>query len=156
MSYSRLLADNKIHFEPGAKRQVGNQRTAAKRDLATAQRLGAKQEWTYNIPYNAMLLAGRAVMFSEGYRPTSGEGGHAAVIEFLRLRLGQEFQDVLDLMDRMRRQRHRIVYEAAGAVSESQIAEALRTAERFVRDIENLLGHGASPEDSTPPTSERL
>jgi uncharacterized protein (UPF0332 family) len=155
MPYSRLLADRKIHHEPAAKAQVGDQLAAARRDLATAQRFGANEVWSYNIADNAMLLAGRAVMFSEGYRPTSGEGGHTAVIEFLRLRIGPGFGPLLDLMDRMRRQRHRIAYEAVGVVSENQIVEALKTAQKFVHNMERLLGHGASPEDSTPPAPRR-
>lgn len=122
MPYSRLLADRKIHHEPAAKAQVGDQLAAARRDLATAQRFGANEEWSYNIAYNAMLLAGRPI---------------------------------LDLMDRMRRQRHRIAYEAVGFVSENQIVEALKTAQEFVHNMESLLGHGASPEDSTPPAPRR-
>lgn len=78
-------------------------------------------------------------MFSEEYRPTTGEGGHAAVIEFLRIRLDPSFEPMLDLMDRMRRQRHRIAYDAEGTVSRSQIIEAVKTAEDFVGRIEVLL-----------------
>ena len=139
MSYSKLLADRKIRREPGVKVQVGDQQAAAKRDLEAARKFGSDEEWTFNIAYNAMLLAGRAVMFSEGYRPTTGEGGHAAVIEFLRIRLDPSFRPMLDLMDRMRRQRHRITYEAIETVSPAQIAEALKTAEEFVLRIEALL-----------------
>ncbi len=138
MSYSKLLADRKIRREPGVKAQVGDQQAAARRDLEAARKFGSDEEWTFNIAYNAML-AGRAVMFSEGYRPTTGEGGHAAVIKFLRIRLDPSFRPMLDLMDRMRRQRHRITYEAIETVSSTQIAEALKTAEEFVLRIEALL-----------------
>ena len=139
MNYSELLAEGKIRAEPLARRQVSRQLAAAKRDLGTAHRLGPDDEWSFNIAYNAMLLAGRAVMFSEGYRPTAGEGGHAAVVQFLRIRLGPEFAEALDVMDRMRRQRHRIAYEGEGIVPQSQIAEAIATAERFVSEIEKVL-----------------
>jgi uncharacterized protein (UPF0332 family) len=96
--------------------------------------------------YNAMLLAGRAVMFSEGYRPTVGVGGHAAVLEFLRVPLDSSFEPILEIMDRMRRQRHRIAYDAVGAVSSTQITEAMQTAEEFVARIERLLTSGAKGE----------
>lgn len=139
MDYLGLLADKKIRREPAARGQVGAQVAAARRDLETARRLGPEEEWTFNIAYNAMLLAGRAVMFSEEYRPTAGEGAHAAVIEFLRIRLDPSFEPMLDLMDRMRRQRHRIAYDAEGTVSRSQIIEAVKTAEDFVGRIEILL-----------------
>lgn len=136
MNYSTLLADRKIRREPAARRQVSAQLAAARRDLETARRLGSEDEWSFNIAYNTMLLAGRALMVSEGYRPTTGEGGHAAVVEFLRVRLGPPFGPMLDLMDRMRRQRHRIAYEDEGTVSEAQIAESVEIGKDFVKKIE--------------------
>ena len=77
-------------------------------------------------------------MFSEGYRPTT-TGGHAAVVEFLRIRLGASFTEMVQTMDRMRRQRHRIIYDAPGTVSPSQIREAVATAEQFISQIERVL-----------------
>lgn len=77
-------------------------------------------------------------MFSEGYRPTSA-GGHVAVIEFLRIRLDASFAEMVQAMDRMRRQRHRIIYDASGTVSPSQIREAVETAEQFFFQIEKFI-----------------
>jgi len=121
------------------------QLAAARRDLETARKLGSDDEWAYSIAYNAMLLAGRAVMFSEEYRPTAGEGGHAAVVEFLRIRLDPSFAPMLAVMDRMRRQRHRIAYDAVGSVSKKQITEAIGTAEEFVTVVESLLTSSSTP-----------
>jgi len=107
--------------------------------VGTAHRLLIEgNEWAYTIAYNAMLLAGRAVMFSEEYRPTA-TGGHAAVVEFLRVRLDASFTEMVQTMDRMRRQRHRIIYDAPGTVSASQIREAVLTAEQFLSQIEVLI-----------------
>jgi len=42
----------------------------AQRDLYAAEmNLQINDEWAYNISYNAVLSAGRALMFSRGYRP---------------------------------------------------------------------------------------
>ena len=139
MSYSQLLRARRIRKEPAARRQVSAQVAAARRDLATARILMEREdEWAYNIAYNAMHLAGRAVMFAEGYRPTA-EGGHAAVVDFLRIRLGPSFLDTVELLDRMRRQRHRITYESVGVVTPTQIREAVGTAEEFIAKVEALL-----------------
>ncbi|HYM91700.1 MAG TPA: HEPN domain-containing protein [bacterium] len=140
-NYSRLLEDRRIEREPAARGQVAQQLSAAQRDLETARGLLAgENEWAYTIAYNAMLLAGRAVMFSEGYRPTT-TGGHAAVVEFLRIHLGPSFAEMTQTMDRMRRQRHRITYDAPGTVSPGQIREAVQTAQQFLSQIEKLIGH---------------
>ncbi|SRR6266480_806590 len=138
-NYSHLLADRKILREPAARGQVKQQLAAARRDLETAHGLlTSENEWAYNIAYNAMLLAGRAVMFSEGYRPTAA-GGHAAVVEFLGICLDASFSEIVQTMDRMRRQRHRITYDAPGTVSPSQIREAVQSAEQFLSQIEELI-----------------
>lgn len=139
-NYSSLLADNKIRSEPAVKGQVRGQLAAATRDLKTAHKLGAEDAWAFSIAYNAMLHARRAVMFSEGYRPTSGERGHVAVVEFLRIRLDSSFAPLIDVLDRMRRQRHRLTYESEVAVSKSQTEAAIRTAANFVDRIEAELG----------------
>jgi hypothetical protein len=39
-------------------------------------------EWAWNIAYNAILSAGRTLMFSKGYRPMV-DGRHITVWEFL-------------------------------------------------------------------------
>lgn len=138
-NYSRLLEDRRILREPAARGQVKQQLGAARRDLETARGLLTDEnEWAYNIAYNAMLLAGRAVMFSDGYRPTT-TGGHAAVVDFLRIRLDASFAEMVQMMDRMRRQRHRIIYDAPGTVSPSQIREAVLTAQEFLSQIEELI-----------------
>jgi len=138
-NYSHLLEDRRIQREPAVRGQVNQQLAAARRDLETARGLLAgENEWAYTIAYNAMLLAGRAVMFSEGYRPTT-TGGHAAVVEFLRIRLDASFAEMVQMMDRMRRQRHRIIYDAPGTVSPSQIREAGLPAQQFLSQIEELI-----------------
>jgi len=97
-------------------------------------------------------------MFSEGYRPTTG--GHAVVVEFLRIRLGSPFTEMVQTMDRMRRQRHRITYDAPGVVSPSQIREAVRTAEDSSRNsrgysLASKKKKGRSP-GLSPPVRFRL
>ncbi len=61
------------------------------------------------------------------------------MVEFLCIRLDASFAEMVQMMDRMRRQRHRIIYDAPGTVSPSQIREAVLTAEQFLSQIEKLI-----------------
>ena len=107
----------------------------AKRDLRTASGvIEASPEWAFNIAYNAMHQAGRAFMFHAGYR-TVGEGHHATVVRFLQISLGSKYEEMLDLMDRMRRKRNRATYIMVGAISRREAEEAISTAKEFVQDI---------------------
>lgn len=71
---------------------VGNAIHLASRDLKTAEHVlnGGDYDWSLAISYNAMLQAGRALMFSEGVR-SRGESRHFAVIEFRQNAVWQEF-----------------------------------------------------------------
>ncbi len=77
-------------------------------------------------------------MFYEGYR-AKGEGHHLTVIQFLRAGLGSEWEDVLDVMDRMRRKRNRSLYDTTGAISIKETVEAVETANNFVAKIDRML-----------------
>jgi hypothetical protein len=66
------------------------------------------------------FLAGRALMFSKGYRP-DGANQHVSVVKFAEL-----FLDNKDsiMFDRMRGKRNSSVYETAGSITESEAAFA--------------------------------
>ena len=58
-----------------------------------------------------MLGAARALMLSGGYRPSSSEG-HAAVVRFMEaVSRDGEMLRFTGILDRLRRKRHRVVYE---------------------------------------------
>ncbi|WP_292366837.1 MULTISPECIES: hypothetical protein [unclassified Methanoculleus] len=79
----RLETEGKIERIPIDRRTVREAIDIAERDLRAAEMdLAISNEWTYNIAYNAVLSAGRALMFAGGYRPKGGEG-HVSVKEFL-------------------------------------------------------------------------
>lgn len=108
----------------------------ARRDIDTAKTLlrEGKFDWAVAISYNAMLQAGRALMFQRGYRPSTTEG-HVAVVRFLRALSKKGIHDAaVMVLDRMRKKRHRIVYEEADIVSEKEAHQTLKWAEQFEGD----------------------
>ena len=113
----------------------------AKRDLKTAKNVFEDKDydWCLSIAYNAMLQAGRALMFSKGYRP-KGEYKHLAVLEFVKSKFGREFANqMLFVFNKMRRKRHIAVYEQVDIVSEDEAKNALHWANQFVKRVEELL-----------------
>ncbi len=62
---------------------VNNAIQLANRDLKTAENIfnDGDYDWSFAISYNAMLQAGRALMFKEGFRP-KGQYKHVSVVEF--------------------------------------------------------------------------
>ena len=143
--YSKLLEKEKIESGNFSRNQVEGLLKIAQRDLvASEDNLGTAGEWAYAIAYNAMLQTGRAFMFHEGFR-SRGEGHHLTVIQFLKAGLGQEYTEIITIMDRMRRKRNRSMYDTADAISLKEAGEAVETARDFVGRICEKLRYEIIP-----------
>jgi len=112
----------------------------AEKDLETAKNVFKSKDydWCYSITYNAMLQAGRSLMFNSGVRPI-GEGRHVAVIEFLKLKYNRDFSDILFIFNKMRKKRHLIVYEEVDIVSKDEAENGIKNAELFIKKIKAIL-----------------
>ena len=121
---------------PFDQKKVDDALAHARRDLATAGTILANdKDWAYTIAYNAILQAGRALMFSQGYRP-DGANQHVSVVKF-----AEQFLDQTDsiIFDRMRRKRNSSVYDTAGTITESEAGYALKQAEVLVEKITRCI-----------------
>ena len=137
MSLEELLRDNTIRRISPDTALATRALKRTSRDIATAKTLiqNGDFDWALAIAYNAMLSAGRALMFNQGYRPSSTEG-HVAVIKYLQVVLGSETDNrLVTILNGMRKKRHRIVYEEMDVVSEDEAKRAVKWAEEFVEKI---------------------
>lgn len=141
MSLEELLRDRTIRKTRQNRKLATNSLVRARRDIDTARTLisNRKLDWSLAVSYNSMLQAGRALMFAQGYMPSS-KGGHVAVVKFLRASLGAEIGDrMVMVLNGLRKKRHRIVYEEMDIVSEDEAKQALEWAEEFVKRVEGML-----------------
>ncbi len=136
-TYGRLLSEGRLERRSFKQQEVAAQLDLARRDLATARELLKTDfDWAYAVAYNAVLQAARALMFAHGYRPV-GPHQHVSAIQCLRAE-GIDDQ-LLVKADRMRRKRHRVVYEQAGMISRSDAESAVRTGEQLLALIDTYL-----------------
>lgn len=142
MSYDELLRQGRIRPQKVSPQEVQQLLQVAARDLETAATLVPENlDWAFNIVYNAMLQAARALMLHEGYR-SRGQGQHMTTVRFCEIALGSAYKRELSLLDQMRRKRHRLVYERVGLVSRQEVEQALDFARGFVVQIREVI---ASP-----------
>jgi len=140
MNYSKLLDKGLIHVYRGSNAQVEKCLQLARRDIKTSRRIMAEDwDWAFSIAYNAILQAGRALMFYKGYRPTISEGSHAVVVQFAEITLGKNFENEVNLFDKMRKKRHEVIYDVAGRISESEARQALEFAVKFIKIVGNYI-----------------
>jgi len=141
MSLEELLRNRAISRIRPSRKLAQNTISRARRDVDTAKTLvtNEKFDWSLAASYNAMLLAGRALMLDRGYRPSSTKG-HVAVVNFLHATLGTGISDrMIIVMNGMRKKRHRIVYEEMDIVSKDEAEQAVRWAEEFVSRVDRLI-----------------
>ena len=135
VSLKRLEAQRlieKIHFSD---KQIISNITRAQKDLVTAKaNLEIDEEWAYTISYHAMLRAGRALMFSLGYRP-KGKDQHKTVVDFSSEILGEDFKNLTNRFNRMRIKRHDFIYEPERPIPKTEAIKSLESAEKFVKEI---------------------
>ncbi len=112
----------------------------AERDLkAAADSLSSENfDWAYAISYNAMLQAGRGLMFSKGFRP-KGDHGHISVVKFIASEIPLESYSLASIFDRMRMKRHTILYEHTDIVTKDEAERAIENAKKFVGKIKSLI-----------------
>ena len=143
MNYSELQNRGLIHPYHVSKKQVQKHLKLAERDIKTSQKIIAEDwDWAFSIAYNAILQAGRALMFHEGYRPTSGKGAHMAVVQFAEITFGETFENEISLFDKMRQKRHKVIYDVAGTISRHEAKQAFEFAKKFIRIVEEYIEKG--------------
>lgn len=139
MHYERFLRDKLIKRQTPDFRQINKQLQRSLKDLKTSEaNLKIDLTWSLAIAYHAMIRAGRALMYSKGYLPTT-KRSHKTIIEFTKLLLGHEYYVLVGKFNRLRRKRHDFIYESKNHVTHSEAKSCLETAKNLVEKIIDLV-----------------
>lgn len=115
---------------------VENSLDISKRDLKLSKTiLKEDYDWAFNVAYNSILQCICALMFSQGYRPSSGIS-HVATIEFAKIYLNNS--DTIYL-NNMRKSRHKATYDIVGIITESQAKNAICHSEEIIKKITKII-----------------
>lgn len=132
----KLEKEGYIKKLPVSNQQVKDSLNLAKRDLETARNmLNQNYDWAFNIAYNSILQSIRALMYKKGYRASS-RNSHVATLKFAQVFLDES--EVL-YFDRIRRKRHRAVYDIAGTISLEEAKNAIIKADKIINKIIEII-----------------
>jgi len=108
----------------------------ARRSIKSAKVLFADGDFegSYQLAYEAMLLSGRALVFSYSYRPRS-TGSHKIVIDFVEKVFGKKDTTLIFKFDKMRKNRHYLIYGSGLSISKTEAKNAISSAKDFVSEI---------------------
>jgi uncharacterized protein (UPF0332 family) len=139
MSLDKLIAEGSIHLFKATQEEINKSMEIAHRDLNQSKRiLSESLDWTYSIAYNSVLQACRAYMFHQGYRPSSSES-HKATLAFTQLSVDPQLKETVDYFDRVRKKRHRVIYDEVGLVSEKEAQQLIQKATEFIAWVDMKL-----------------
>lgn len=123
-------------------KQIEKQMVRAKKDIETANHvIDYDPEWGTTIAYQAMLRAGRALIFSNGYLPSDGQQ-HKTVVEITNILLGKEYALLVEKFERMRRNRNTFFYESDpfGTLTDAKLS--IEAASQLILAIQKLIQKG--------------
>ena len=139
MSLDKLIGEGSIHPFKAAQEEINRSMGIAHRDLNHSKRiLSESLDWAYSIAYNAVLQASRAYMFHCGYRPASAES-HKSTLAFMQFSVDPQLQESIDYFDRVRKKRHRVIYDEVGLVSEKEAQQLIQKATEFISWVDMKL-----------------
>ncbi|MEA3559143.1 MAG: HEPN domain-containing protein [Candidatus Thermoplasmatota archaeon] len=107
----------------------------AEEDIDAARGSLKQRNWAWSMvqAYSSMLNVSRAILFKDGYV----ERSHYCVVEYLRYNYYDEYEDHIEKLDLMRKERHQILYNSRETVNEITARLRVRWAEGFLGEILN-------------------
>lgn len=86
--------------------------------------------------YTTMFHLGRAILYNEGIQ----EKSHYAVYVYLRENFSKKIPlELLNVFNRLREERHEILYGFEENISEKMVEESILDAEAFVEEVKKIL-----------------
>ena len=120
-------------------KQIEKQMAQSKKDLKTAAVVLTKDpDWAEAMVYQAMLRAGRAFVYANGYLPIDG-AQHRTVVELTARHLGQSHWLLTEKFEKMRRKRNLFFYESGGISTETEARGAMKTASLLIDVIKSQI-----------------
>lgn len=139
MSYEKFLKDNLIKQQKPDFKQISYQLQRALKDLNTAEaNLKIDLTWSLTIAYHAMIRAGRALMYSKGFLPTTRKS-HKTIVEITKQILGQDYDVLISKFNRLRRKRHEFIYDSKNHITHSEAVSSLETGKQLIDKIVDLV-----------------
>jgi len=142
MNWKKLLEDGSLQKKKISFREVDKILEKAYESLKAAEVLIEKdlEESAFKQAYESMLLAGRALIFSLGYKPRT-IGTHTITIKFCEsyLGLGASLKVLVKKFEKMKRKRNYLIYGIGLTISSTEAENAIKNAKQFLKIIEEKI-----------------
>ena len=140
MNFETMTASGLLKKHQAGPEQVEQMLAREHKDLETADYLlPVDSEAAYDYAYKAMMHAGRALVYSQGYRPSARQT-HKTIVEFTRAVFGSSLRSLTLKFDKMRKRRHLFTYKSPGITSEQEAKWAIADGKKLLAVISEKVG----------------
>jgi hypothetical protein len=140
MTWKELLAEKRIEPHTTTKQELDAVRSAVNRDLRDAAFRQLSADNRFGLAYEAALLSAKMAVACAGYR-VKGQGAHQTTFAALKLALGAGISKTAAYLERCRRKRNELSYDAAGVVTETEATEMLAQAQSLEKTVEQWIAN---------------
>jgi hypothetical protein len=130
MTWKELLAEARVEPHVTSKQELHHLQDAVTRNLRDVAAAGLSADNKFGLAYEAGLLLAKMTVACAGYR-VKGQGAHQTTFAALKLAVGPSIAPTASYLDRCRRKRNEISYDAAGLVSDAEAGELISEVKRF-------------------------
>jgi hypothetical protein len=138
MTWRELLAANRAEPHTTSKQELDDLRSAVARNLRDAAIPQLSADNRFGLAYEAAMLLAKMAIACAGYR-VKGQGAHQSSFIALKLAVGSSIAKTASYLDRCRRKRNELSYDAAGVVTDTEAAEILAEARSMQATIEQWI-----------------
>jgi len=139
MNWAKYLNKGLIKEQKSNFKQIGKQIIRAEKDLSTFSLvIDADPEWASTIAYQAMLRAGRALLYSFGFLPADGQQ-HKTVVKITGEILGDKYTTTVKKFDKYRKKRNNFFYDSEDAHNFTEAKIALKIAKELLKEIKKRI-----------------
>ena len=135
MTWKKLLDEGSVETDATSKSELDDLRAVVARNLKDATIDKLSDDNRFSIAYQAALLTAKMAVACAGYR-VKGQGAHRTMFQALKLAMGSSVNATASYLDRCRRKRNDLAYDAEGLVSAADAEALLETAEKFYKNVE--------------------
>ena len=133
-----LEAQGRIKRQVFTAEEITETLQRARDELDAARMVAGKHpETAFKLAYEAMFLAGSALLQKDGYR-LGADGHHKTLVDYLEQRIGPLDMGLVNELDEARKKRNWSFYDRR-KITNRELQHILATADRFVEFISNLL-----------------
>lgn len=133
MTWAKLLADNRVKRHTTSKAEIDDLRAVVQRDLKDAQIDLLSADRRFATSYNAALQTAHMIIACTGHRLSSIPGHHRVAFECVALAMGPSVNQLMDYFDACRLKRNHIDYDAAHAITDTEVEEIVQKTLEFVQ-----------------------